>query len=225
MFLDVATNDPHRLALVDDLGTVQTFGALHERATRLGRAMRAAGVPVGGHVGVLTENRAEFFELYLAAILSGIWLVPINGLLSPTEVGSVVADADLIIVFAEDELAHLVPARPAGRSIRQRVRGDGRGWQPFALPRRQPARISVLLHLGNHRQPEGGQAGDSGNGVGDAARPVQGRCRRFARRRRRSPGHRTRLPRSGRRGLRSSTCATARRFGSCAASMRLARWR
>ncbi len=116
MFLDVATNDPHRLALVDDLGTVQTFGELHERATRLGRAMRAAGVPVGGHVGVLTENRAEFFELYLAAILSGIWLVPINGLLSPTEVGSVVADADLIIVFAEDELAHLVPAgRPVVR--------------------------------------------------------------------------------------------------------------
>lgn len=109
MFLDIATDDPHRCALVDDLGTVRTFGELYERATRLGHAMREAGVPVGGHVGVLTENRAEYFELYLAALLSGAWLVPINGLLSASEVGYVVSDAELTLVFAEDELAHLLP--------------------------------------------------------------------------------------------------------------------
>ncbi|MEM9466842.1 MAG: AMP-binding protein [Actinomycetota bacterium] len=98
-----------RLALVDDAGTERTFGELVDRATRLGRAMREAGVPAGGHVGTLTENRAEFFELYLASILSGVWLVPINGLLAPAEVAHVVDDAGLDLVFAEHELAGLVP--------------------------------------------------------------------------------------------------------------------
>ena len=71
--------------------------------------MHAAGVPVGGHVGTLTENRAEFFELYLASMLSGIWLVPINGLLAPSEVTYVARDADLAMIFAEDDLASLAP--------------------------------------------------------------------------------------------------------------------
>ena len=109
MPLETALTEPERIALVDDLGTTRTFGELVERATRLGRAMRVAGVPVGGHVGTLTENRAEFFELYLASMLSGVWLVPINGLLTPDEVAYVVRDAELALVFAESPLAALVP--------------------------------------------------------------------------------------------------------------------
>ncbi|MEO0492202.1 MAG: AMP-binding protein [Actinomycetota bacterium] len=109
MPIDIALIDPDRRALVDDLGTTRTYADLLDRATRLGRAMHAAGVPVGGHVGTLTENRAEFFELYLASILSGIWLVPVNGLLAPSEVVYVARDAGLAMIFAEGELAHLAP--------------------------------------------------------------------------------------------------------------------
>ena len=104
MPVDIALIHPERPALIDDLGTTVTFAELLDRATRLGRAMHAAGVPVGGHVGTLTENRAEFFELYLASMLSGIWLVPINGLLAPSEVTYVARDADLAMIFAEDDL-------------------------------------------------------------------------------------------------------------------------
>lgn len=109
MPVDIALIHPERPALIDDLGTTVTFAELLDRATRLGRSMHAAGVPVGGHVGTLTENRAEFFELYLASMLSGIWLVPINGLLAPSEVTYVARDADLAMIFAEDELASLAP--------------------------------------------------------------------------------------------------------------------
>ena len=66
MPVDIALIHPERLALIDDLGTTVTFAELLDRATRLGRAMHAAGVPAGGHVGTLTENRAEFIELYHA---------------------------------------------------------------------------------------------------------------------------------------------------------------
>ena len=109
MPVNIALIHPERPALIDYLGTTVTFAELLDRATRLGRAMHAAGVPVGGHVGTLTENRAEFFELYLASMLSGIWLVPINGLLAPSEVTYVARDADLAMIFAEDELASLAP--------------------------------------------------------------------------------------------------------------------
>ena len=104
-----AVRDPDGVAVVDDHGTARTFAELLDRATRLGRAMHAAGVPVGGHVGSLTENRVEFFELYLASVLSGVWLVPINSLLAPAEVAYVAADAGLDLVFAEGDLADLVP--------------------------------------------------------------------------------------------------------------------
>ena len=95
MPIEIALIHHERPALIDDLGTTRTFSELLDRATRLGRVMHDAGVPVGGHVGTLTENRAEFFELYLAAVLSGVWLVPINGLLAPSEVVYVARDAEL----------------------------------------------------------------------------------------------------------------------------------
>ena len=45
MPVDIAFIHPERPALVDDHGTTVTFAELLDRATRLGRAMHAAGVP------------------------------------------------------------------------------------------------------------------------------------------------------------------------------------
>ena len=45
MPVDIAFIHPERPALIDDLGTTVTFAELLDRATRLGRAMPAAGVP------------------------------------------------------------------------------------------------------------------------------------------------------------------------------------
>lgn len=152
MPIDIALIHPERLALVDDLGTQRTFGELLDRATRLGRALHDAGVPVGGHVGTLTENRAEFFELYLASILSGIWLVPINGLLAPSEVTHVVRDGELALIVAEDELAHLVPddvrvVRFGDEFEAMIAAGDS---QPFALDARPGSRFSYTSGTTGH---------------------------------------------------------------------------
>lgn len=152
MPIDIALIHPERLALVDDLGTQRTFGELLDRATRLGRALHDAGVPVGGHVGALTENRAEFFELYLASILSGIWLVPINGLLAPSEVTHVVRDGELALIVAEDELAHLVPddvrvVRFGDEFEAMIAAGDS---QPFALDARPGSRFSYTSGTTGH---------------------------------------------------------------------------
>lgn len=110
MILELAAEQPDALALSDDLGGRRTRSELVDRATRLGHALRDdLGVGVGGHLAVLTDNRVEVFEIYLAAVLSGVWFVPVNGLLAPHEVDYVVRDADARLVLAEPDLAHLVP--------------------------------------------------------------------------------------------------------------------
>ncbi|GJM37412.1 MAG: long-chain acyl-CoA synthetase [Acidimicrobiales bacterium] len=110
MILDLAAAEPDALALTDDLGERRTRAELVDRATRLGHALREeVGVPEGGHIALLTDNRVEVFEVYLAAVLSGVWFVPVNGLLAPHEVDYVVRDATAALVIAETELAHLVP--------------------------------------------------------------------------------------------------------------------
>jgi long-chain acyl-CoA synthetase len=110
MILDLAIDEPDALALTDDLGSRRTRSELVERATRLGHALRDdLGLGVGDHLALLTDNRVEVFEVYLAALLSGVWFVPLNGLLAPHEVDYVVHDADARVVLAEAELVHLVP--------------------------------------------------------------------------------------------------------------------
>ncbi len=111
MILDLARLHPDAPALVDDFGVCRTRGELVDRATRIGRFLRNdLGVPTGGHIAILSDNRAEFFEIYLAAVLSGIWLVPVNGLLTPAEVEHILRDADVGAVIAEDELVGLIPS-------------------------------------------------------------------------------------------------------------------
>jgi long-chain acyl-CoA synthetase len=110
VILDLAASEPDAPALSDDLGNRRTRAELVDRAVRLGHLLRDdLGVGAGGHVALLTDNRVEVFELYLASILSGVWFVPVNGLLAPHEVDYVVRDAQARVVIAETELRHLAP--------------------------------------------------------------------------------------------------------------------
>ena len=111
MFPELAARRPDAPALRDDLGATRTRGELLDRATRLGRLLRGPlGVGPGEHVALLTDNRVELFETYLAAILAGVWFVPVNGLFSADEIDYVVRDAEARLVLAEPESAHLVAA-------------------------------------------------------------------------------------------------------------------
>ena len=109
MFLDLAASRPDAPALRDDLGATRTRLELVDRATRLGRLLRGPlGVGPGDHVALLTDNRVELFETYLAAILAGVWFVPVNGLFSADEIDHVVRDSGARLVLTEPESAHLV---------------------------------------------------------------------------------------------------------------------
>lgn len=55
-----------------------TYRQIHERALRLANGLRALGVDQGDRVAILMLNCHRYLELYYAAALSGIVVVPLN---------------------------------------------------------------------------------------------------------------------------------------------------
>ncbi len=93
---------------VDDLTRTRTWAELLDRATRLAHVLRDAwGVAPGEHVASIFDNRVEWFELSLATLFAGVWLVPVNTHLQRDEVEYVLADAHARVVVCDEAHAEL----------------------------------------------------------------------------------------------------------------------
>jgi malonyl-CoA/methylmalonyl-CoA synthetase len=115
-----------------------TFGELRERAARLATALHARGLMPGDRVAVYLTNRAEFIDLFLACVQSGLVLVPINIMYREREVAHIVADADPRLIVTTAASFALFPAgapvmdvdalsieASASAAFSERVRLDG----------------------------------------------------------------------------------------------------
>lgn len=99
--LERATSTPNDLALDDGVRT-RTWAELVERSGRLARVLRDdLGLAPGDHVASVLDNRVEWFELALATLLGGVWLVPVNTHLQADEVAYVLADSGARLVFTD----------------------------------------------------------------------------------------------------------------------------
>jgi len=102
MLPDAVVTDPDGLAL-DDLTRTRSWAEFGERATRAGHLFRDAfGVEPGGHVSLIMGNRVEFIELAMGALLSGVWLTPINWHLTAEEAAYIVEDSGSTLVITDD---------------------------------------------------------------------------------------------------------------------------
>ncbi len=109
MLFDLAADDPTGLA-VDDLSRRRSWSELAERSVRVAHFLRdEAGLRPDDHVAVLMENRVEYLELILGAIMAGVWLTPINWHLSEEEIAYVVADSGARVLFSDE--GHAAVAR------------------------------------------------------------------------------------------------------------------
>jgi long-chain acyl-CoA synthetase len=186
VIVDRAGAEPDTTVLTDDLGSVRTRAELLDRARRIGRLLRTdLGIDIGDHVAVLCDNRVEVFEIYLGCVLSGVWFVPVNGLLAPHEVGHVVGDAGARVVLAEPELADLVapeiPVITIGDDLDTRIAAasdepfpldgppgsrfsytSGTTGHPKGVKRAVPGTVAEMLTL---QERLGHQVGLDGNGT------------------------------------------------------------
>lgn len=111
MIFDPARRKPNDLA-VDDLTRRRTWSDLHDRSTRIAHLLRDdLGLGPQDHAAVLMDNRVEYVELVLGAVLAGIWLTPINRHLREEEVAYIVGDSGSTVVFTDRE--HETLARKA----------------------------------------------------------------------------------------------------------------
>lgn len=126
-FYEIAKRAPGREAVIDPDGTTWTFGQLGARVNRLSRGLRALGLGQGDAVAAALRNGHEFLELLLATGQSGMYLVPVNPHLTPSEARYIVSDSGARAVIADPALAATLPAGDGLPEHRFTVDGGGGG--------------------------------------------------------------------------------------------------
>ena len=101
-----ATSDAARVAIRQkDFGIWKpfTWADYHRRASDFGLGLSKLGVPAGGHVGVLSENRIEWVLAQMGAGLIGAVTVGVYPTSPSSEVAYVVGHADISVMVCEDQ--------------------------------------------------------------------------------------------------------------------------
>jgi long-chain acyl-CoA synthetase len=88
----VARQTPDAAAIVT-LGATLSFGELDNRQRLLAGALQAGGLQSGDRIGVLSANRPESLEVTTGALRAGIVPVPVNPLLTESEVAYLLEDS------------------------------------------------------------------------------------------------------------------------------------
>ncbi len=137
-FWALAHEDPDHLALVAPDGTELTAAELLRRTNQVVHLLRARGFETGDVVATLLPNGVEMFELYLAALQSGWYLVPINHHLIGPEVAYILDDSGAKAFVAHERFAEVARAAADEAGLPSEARlavGDIDGFSSFAALR------------------------------------------------------------------------------------------
>ena len=89
-----AAEEPDRIAAVmAGTGETISYGDLERRSVQLAHVLHEAGLRPGDVVALLTENNLRAFEVYWAAMRSGLFITAVNNRLKPDEVAYIVSDS------------------------------------------------------------------------------------------------------------------------------------
>ena len=117
-----AAEAPDRIAAVmTGTGETLSYGDLERRSVQLAHVLHEAGLRPGDVVALLTENNLRAFEVYWAALRSGLYITAVNNRLKPDEVAYIVSDsgATALIVSAEQAAtAEAITGLTAGVKLR-----------------------------------------------------------------------------------------------------------
>ena len=163
-----AAEAPDRVAAVmADTGETLSYGDLERRSVQLAHVLHDAGLRPGDVVALLTENNLRAFEVYWAAMRSGLYITAVNWHLKPDEVAYIVNDsgATALIVSAEQaSTAEAITGLTSGVKLRLAYGGPVAGYgsyedtiaaapdEPFAD---QPSGSTMLYSSGTTGRPKG----------------------------------------------------------------------
>ena len=142
MLRERARTDAQRIAIRQkDFGIWKpfTWTQYHQRASHFGLGLRALGLPAGGHVGVISENRIEWVLAQMGAGLVGAVTVGVYPTSPTNEVAYVVGHADIEIMVCEDQeqTDKLLAALPDLPRLKKIVVMETKGLRSFAPEVRQ----------------------------------------------------------------------------------------
>jgi len=104
-----AQTHPEKPALVmAGSGRTLTYAELDERSLRLARHLHGVGLRRGDVVALVSDNAPEAYEVYWAALRSGLYVTAVNHHLAPAEATYIVSDCDaraLVVSAAVADLA------------------------------------------------------------------------------------------------------------------------
>ncbi|RFS81255.1 acyl-CoA synthetase [Actinomadura spongiicola] len=133
-FYEIAQKDPDRPAVLAP-GVPVSYGELHAEVNRLSNAFDPLGLQPGDVLAAVLGNRLEFLTVLLAAMQSGLYLVPVSGDLAAPEIGHVLSDSGARAVVTESAYAGVVTeaADEAGVPAEGRVSaGPATGFRSLA---------------------------------------------------------------------------------------------
>ncbi|TDD63811.1 AMP-binding protein [Actinomadura rubrisoli] len=124
-FYEIAQHSPDRPAVLAP-GVPVTYGELHGEVNRLSNALSGLGLVPGDALATVLGNRPEFLTVLMAAMQSGLYLVPVSRHLTAPEIGYVLADSGAKAVVTESACAAAVTgaAAEAGIPAESRVSVD-----------------------------------------------------------------------------------------------------
>ena len=142
MLRERARTDAQRIAIRQkDFGIWKpfTWAQYHQRASHFGLGLRALGLPAGGHVGVISENRIEWVLAQMGAGLVGAITVGVYPTSPTNEVAYVVGHADIEIMVCEDQeqTDKLLAALPELPRLKKIVVMETKGLRSFSPEVRQ----------------------------------------------------------------------------------------
>jgi long-chain acyl-CoA synthetase len=107
-FWKVAQADPSHLALVEPDGTEHSAGEVLAACNQIVDGLRALGLQPGDVVATVLPNGAAMFELTLAILQAGWYLVPMNHHLAGPEIAYILQDSEAKAFVAHERFADAV---------------------------------------------------------------------------------------------------------------------
>ena len=148
-------------------GEVTTYRELDEAANRLAQLLYERGLREGDHISIFAENNRRYYEVYWAAMTSGLYFTTINRYLSPEEAAYLVNDSGSVVLITTEAMADTATkmlARIPGCPHRLMIDGTIEGFESYenavaAMPSEPLARLSkgevMLYSSGTTGRPKG----------------------------------------------------------------------